>query len=283
MKKILLIGANSFVGKRIAEQLQGKYELIGTYHGQKNPGLKKQEKLDITDKDGVKKVLAKTKPDAIIITAAISSTNEQEEKIIKVNVQGTQNLVERVKEQKLSAKLIFFSTEQVFDGKKGMYTEEDRPFPINSYGRSKAGAEELVKSLADYIILRCSVLIGTKRTGDHNNFVTNFLDSDKRLTIFKDVYRTTLYVDDIPHIIQALLDKDYKGIINLSNNQLLSYAEMAAKIEKEFNIKKEYDLVECNNPFIPKKLGLKNELLRSTVNIDITDFYNMLRKMKKET
>jgi dTDP-4-dehydrorhamnose reductase len=282
MKKVLLIGANSFVAKRIAEYFKDKYELIGTYHNNKNPALAQQLQLDITKKHEVEQVLKKAKPEVIIITAAISSTSEAEDKTLEVNVNGTSNIVNAVKEQKLDSKIIFFSSDQVFDGKKGFYRETDKPNPINAYGKSKLEAEKIVITCENHLILRCSLICGAQRGDERENFVIKFINSGKKMQVFKNAYRSPVYVKDIPRVIDLLIQKNAVRIVNLGGDQYLNYMEMAAKIEKIFNIRREYDIVNCEIPGIPKKLGVDNSLVKSITGFAFTGFDDMLMRMKKE-
>jgi len=281
MNKLLVIGANSFVGKYLVEDLQKKYDVVGTYHNKKNPSIKDQVRLDITNIQNVLYVLEKIKPDLIIVLSAISSTKEPKEKIYNINVDGVSNIISGIEELKINPKVIFFSTDQIFDGNKGLYSEKDAPNPINDYGKSKLEGEKVIRNYSNHLILRLSQIIGNKRKGDHNNFVTMFLESKGDLKIFNNVYRTPIYVKDIGSIISELILNDQRGIINLASDSYLSYLEMAQGIENVFHCKKNYDVVECTNESIPKKLGLSNKLLKKISNIKLTDFHDMLIDMKK--
>lgn len=288
MRKILLIGANSFVGKRLVEFLQDKYVLTGTFHKKKNKflGDERQVQLDITKQDSVNDVLEKTKPDVVIITAAVSTNKEAEEKINSVNVTGASNVVLSikemgVKEQGVHPKIIFFSTEQIFDGSEGLYAETDEPSPINKYGKSKLEAEKIIQTYDDYLILRLALILGDKKPDDHDNFISLMLDpgKGKDLKVFNNVYRTFIYVEDIPLIIHTLIEKDQKGILNVSEDEFLSYAEMAELVEKEFNISR-HEVIECKDPNIPRRLGLSNNLLKKLIDFQLTSYKDMLVRVK---
>lgn len=282
MKTILLIGANSFVGKELVETLKGKHNIIGTYLHTKNNYLKSQEKLDITRKEEVLEILKRTKPDIVILLSAISTNKAPKEKIRRVNIGGTLNIISSIKELHLNPKIIFFSTEQVFDGKKGRYLETDIPNPINDYGKSKLEAEKAIKKHKNYLILRCSLILGKKREGDHDNFISSFIEAKEKLKIFKKVYRTPIYIKDVGKIMAELIRTNQKGILNISGDKYLSFLEMAEKIEKAFNLKKEHEVVEGLDDLIPKKLGLKNDKLKKIIDFDLTGFQEMLIEIKNE-
>jgi dTDP-4-dehydrorhamnose reductase len=282
MKMVLLIGANSFVAKRVADYFKDKYALIGAYHNKKNPALAQQLQLDITKKQEVQQVLRKAKPEVVIITAAVSSISEAEDKTLEVNVNGTSNIVNAVNEQSLDSKIIFFSSDQIFDGKKGFYKETDTPNPINAYGKSKVEAEKIVMSYKNHLILRCSLICGVQMAGERKNFITNLINGESNMVVFKNVYRTPVYVNDIPEIMHVLLQKDATGTYNIGGDQYLNYMEMAVRIEKIFNIRREYDIVNCEIPGIPKKLGVDNSLVKSMTSFAFTGFDDMLLKIKEQ-
>jgi dTDP-4-dehydrorhamnose reductase len=280
--KILIIGANSFVGKALAKHLSKRYELIGTYHNKKNKELSRQERLDMTRKRQVREVLEDIRPDTIIITAAISTNKAPEETIRAVNVEGTSNIIATAAEMDPKPKIIFFSTNQVFDGKTGQYKETDKPKPINNYGKSKAEAEKMLLTYDNHLILRCSVIVGKTEPDDHDNFITMFLNATGRIKIFKNVYRSPTYVRDIPPIVETLIELDTRGILNMAGDDFLSYAEMASCIEKKFGIEKQYDLIDCDDYNIPKRLGLNTERLKKLTGHNMTSFNDALDEIKKE-
>jgi dTDP-4-dehydrorhamnose reductase len=291
MKKLLLIGANSFVAKRIAAYFikkKSEYALFGTFHNRMNADIPddRQLKLDITDKKQVFDVLKKVKPDIIIITAAATAVVGPEDEAFRINMQGTANIVDAVKQQKLGYKIIFFSTDQVFDGKKGFYKETDKTNPVNGYGKSKLEAEKIVQDIPNHLILRFSYIFDSKQGDEKGNFITRFMESnntpDNPYTVFSDFMRTFIYADDVPKVIDELIKKDYKGLINVTGNEYLSAPEMVMRIEKAFKIKKNYTLIKCNIPNVPAKLGLDNSLLKSIIKFKFTTFDEMLEKMKKE-
>lgn len=282
MKTVLLIGANSFIGKSVARELATTYAVIGTYHEKKSTAVRQQEQLDIADKNAVKALLQKTKPEIVILIAAISSTSAPAERLRRVNVAGVTNVISALNELKLAAKVVFFSSSQVFDGTNGPYRETDAPNPVNEYGRSKLEGEKLVQAYPDFVIIRCSIVLGPKDADDHDNFVTTFLKSTQRMTVFKDAFRSPTFARDIGKVIAALLEKDYRGIIHISSNESLSYEEMAKRIERVFGVTKEYDVVPCVNPNIPKNSSLNADTLRSLISFPLTTFDDMLVAIKNQ-
>ena len=118
--------------------------------------------LDITDKEEVKKVLKFHSPDVIINCAAFTDVDKCEterELCWKLNVDAVKNLIIAARLE--DSKIVHYSTDYVFDGNKGPYTEEDKPNPISFYGRSKLASENaLISSGVNFVIIRTMVLIG---------------------------------------------------------------------------------------------------------------------------
>lgn len=159
MKKILLTGGNGFFCTRFTEHFANKYDILS---------LGKDE-LDIVDEEKVMATLKNFKPDYVIHAAAIAITdfcNNHPEIAYRINVEGTVNVARACKETQ--AKLIFLSTEQVFNGnlESGPYDENNIPVPDTVYGQNKLEAEGLLRSILDELwILRFTWLFGLPKNG----------------------------------------------------------------------------------------------------------------------
>ncbi|MDV5169770.1 SDR family oxidoreductase [Photobacterium rosenbergii] len=153
-KKILITGAKGFFGTRFIQRYQHEFDILGL----------DVEQLDITDKPEVDSTFAQFKPDYVIHAAAIAVTdfcNKHPDVAHKVNVGGAINVANACKAQ--GAKLVFISTEQIFNGnpEAGPYTEQDTPVPDTVYGQNKLEAEHELKSILDEMwVLRFTWLFG---------------------------------------------------------------------------------------------------------------------------
>jgi dTDP-4-dehydrorhamnose reductase len=153
-KRILITGAGGFFGTRFINRYSNEFEIKGTDVAQ----------LDITDADSVTAMFNEFKPDFVIHAAAIAVTdfcNQNPDVAHKVNVQGAINVANACKA--IGAKLVFISTEQVFNGnpESGPYTEDSTPVPDTVYGQNKLEAEkELASILPEMWVLRFTWLFG---------------------------------------------------------------------------------------------------------------------------
>lgn len=155
-----------------------------------------------------------------------------------INVNGTRNIVEIAEE--INAKLIYISTDYVFDGEKGMYKENDQTNPVDYYGETKLEGENVVKETCDdYLIVRPSVLYGWNPV--KLNFVTwmiKELKEGNKINIVKDQFNTPTLADDLAELILELIKKESFGIFHISGSERISRFDFALKIAGIFDLNK---------------------------------------------
>jgi len=159
--KILVTGASGLLGSKVVQELQLEgHQVIPTSHSKSL--YPTSIILDITQNKDVYELITKTKPNIIVHAAAetkVDLCEKQPEYAHKVNVQGTRNIAKAC--QKAETKLIYISTDYVFNGETGNYIEEDKTNPINTYGLTKLqGERETKNNCKNYLILRTSVNFG---------------------------------------------------------------------------------------------------------------------------
>ena len=131
--RILVIGANGFIGSYLFNLIKEKHDVTGTSTHDRNFKI-----LDIAELNKTSKFLHKINPDTIYLPAGITNLDYIEnhpEETARANVLGVRNIAGYCKEN--NCKLVFFSSDSVFDGRKGPYSENDEPNPINIYGKQK--------------------------------------------------------------------------------------------------------------------------------------------------
>lgn len=187
------------------------------------------EQLDITDKQAVRAMLIETKPDIIFHCAAYTNVDlaeEEPERCKNVNVDGTRYLAEMAKE--LDAKLVYISTDYVFDGTKiGKYNIEDPVHPLNVYGKTKWDGEEIVRKLVPKsFIVRTSWLFGIHG----NNFIKKMFhlaESKNEVDIVSDQFGSPTYTKDLARFIINLAQTDYYGTYHATNEGDTTWADLA--------------------------------------------------------
>jgi dTDP-4-dehydrorhamnose reductase len=237
--KVLLTGANGFLGYYLVQQLLEKgYELIATGRGDcRLPylGHKGFEyvSMDFTDPFAVHDVFLKFQPRAVIHAGAMSKVDECEQhqwQAYHVNVEGTLNLLLNAADQKCF--FVFISTDFIFDGNKGMYKEEDQAAPVNFYGKTKLEAEEAIKEYEyDWAIVR-TILVYDKPHSAKDNILTlvkKKLEKGEEYKVVSDQIRTPTYVEDLAKGIALVIEKKATGVYHIGGMDVLSPFDMACR------------------------------------------------------
>jgi dTDP-4-dehydrorhamnose reductase len=237
--KILLTGANGFLGYYLVEQLLEKnYKVIATGKGRCRLPFSGQEnfsytEMDFSDPYSVHDVFETAKPDIVLHAGAMSRPDECELNQMKaylVNVEGTVQLL--INAEELKSFFVFISTDFVFDGETGMYNEGDIPRPVNYYGRTKLEAEEAVKEYEQgWAIVRTVLVYGKNHSGRENilSIVKNKLEKGEEYNVVDDQLRTPTYVEDLARGIVSVIEKKANGIFHISGKDKLTPYQMAIK------------------------------------------------------
>ena len=227
MKKYLITGGNGRFATKLKKILKDKKNFI--FFDKKN--------FDITDRKQISFVLNKYKPNSVIHLAGLSrpmvSHEKNIQKSITLNILGTGNIV--LECEKRNIKVIYFSTNYVYPGKKGNYDEDSPLLPMNNYAWSKLGGEAAVQMYRNSLILRIAM---TEKPWVHpfafSNLKINFL-----------------YHDEVTKLLPKILEK--KGIINLGGNEnsIFKFAKKTNnKVRKTLYSKKTSNVVMPQNSTI---------------------------------
>ncbi len=250
-KTILLIGANGFLGTNILQAWKENQANVRDFviHASDvlNSNIPKEFQftpIDITNKDQVMKNISKIKPDVVLLTAAMTDVDQNEinrDLAKKINTLGPKNVLEACK--KINSKLVFLSTDFIFDGKKPVgesYTEEDLPNPMSFYGKTKLEAENaILESGIPFLICRTAVLYGWNP--QKLNFITwilNELSQGHELSIVTNQINNPTHVKNLAEILLKLIQKDATGIYHTAGARALKRYEMAVKCAEYFNYDK---------------------------------------------
>ncbi|MEM3443201.1 MAG: SDR family oxidoreductase, partial [Candidatus Bathyarchaeia archaeon] len=154
----------------------------------------------------------------------------------KVNVEGAKNIAFAC--NKIGAKLVYISTDYVFDGLKGYYSEEDKPNPINYYGLTKfEGEKQVIQHCQDYVILRTSVLYGWHPW--KQNFVTwviNQLKQNKEINVVQNHFNTPTLAGNLAQMSIEALQRDLHGLYHASGSERINRYDFAVQIAKTFSL-----------------------------------------------
>lgn len=177
------------------------------------------EDLDITDAAAVDKMITETAPEAVIHCAAwtaVDAAEDNEEKCRQVNVNGTENIAKVCK--KLNCKMMYISTDYIFDGKGTRPWEPDDPVttPLNVYGQTKYEGELAVRNNVEkFFIVRIAWVFGKGK-----NFIKTMLNLGKthdHLTVVNDQYGTPTYTFDLARLLVDMIETDKYGNYHATN------------------------------------------------------------------
>ena len=223
--KVLVTGANGQLGYDVVKELQKQN--IECY------GASRQD-FDIVDFEATENFIKNYMPDAVIHCAAYTAVDKAEyehELCYLVNASATENIVEICK--KINAKMLYISTDYVFDGTKiGFYEVDDKPNPINVYGKTKLLGEQAVQKILDkYFIVRISWVFG-----EHgNNFVKTMLrlgKERKEINVVADQYGSPTYTADLAPLLVEMIKTEKYGVYHATNEGVCTWAEFAEEIFK---------------------------------------------------
>jgi dTDP-4-dehydrorhamnose reductase len=228
MKRILVTGGSGFLGRYVTEALKERYTVLGTYHSQTQVrDTCELIRLDLTEADTVQEAFTTFHPDVVVHTAALSDVDACErhpDAAHRVNIQGTEAVARGA--VAVGARLISISTDQVYDGVKGLYDEADVPQPLMVYGRSKLEGERRAAAICSQtVILRLALMYGWGSSPRLNfvDWLVQRLREGQEVSLFTDQYRTPLYVVQASEVIMRLIDvPEVHGTFNLGGGERIN-------------------------------------------------------------
>ncbi len=224
--KVVVIGASGLVGGNCLSYLKNEtdWEVIGAHLTLQTNDTKYFNASDIDDPNNFN--VKQFNPEVIIHCAALSWVDyceQHPDESYEKSVVPARNMIQLAKD--LDAKLVFISTDYLFDGKSGPYNENDETNPLNIYGKHKLLVEEEIESnLTDYLICRITNVFGKELRG--KNFIARLIneisDGVKSFSLPADQFATPVYAYDVARAVKLLLEQGKNGIYHLANGEYLS-------------------------------------------------------------
>jgi dTDP-4-dehydrorhamnose reductase len=289
LKRILLTGSTGLFGSAFNKFSENKFIIFNHIHIKKKNFLKKRFLLDLNSEPEVDNFVKKNKINIIIHAAALTDIDycEKNKKVAYfTNVNITLVLLRVCK--KYNIKLIFISTDQLFNGNRKIYSERSKYSPINYYSSTKVLSEKNIKkNYKNYIIIRTNFFgYGFKERQSFSDFILNNLLKKRDVYLFNDVKFNPVYLKSLVFIINKLIIKNVRGIFNVSSDQCLSKYEFGIRLAKKFNLPTNYIKKSKIEKFInlvtrPKNMFLNNSKIKKklkikkiNINSEINKLYN---------
>lgn len=246
--RVLLTGSNGLLGQKLVELLAPKsnVQLLATSRGENRVTSSNSityKSLDVTNKQEVLNIINDFLPDVIINTAALTNVDlcEQEKDLCwNINVNAVTYLIEASKIN--DSHLIHLSTDFVFDGEDGPYTEVDKPNPLSYYGKSKLEAEKLLQaSNIKWSIVRTIIVYGVAEKMSRSNIVLwakRSLEKQQQLTIVDDQFRSPTLAEDLAEGCWLVAKNKATGIFHISGKDFMSIYDLVLNVADFFKLDK---------------------------------------------
>jgi dTDP-4-dehydrorhamnose reductase len=236
--KILITGASGFLGGYLVQAAQGSGELIGTYweHPLALPGVD-LHRLDLTNLVEVAQFVRKVRPHAIVHAAALADLDTcetQKDLAWRTNVDAARMLAAVARE--LGSRLVHISTDMVFDGKRGNYSEDDPAEPISYYGYSKRAAEDdVLRAYPEALVVRVALLYGFPVAGGRSFSAEIYrsLRTGLKAKVFADQFRSPIWAGNAAAGIMELARTQRSGIFHLGGSERVSRADFARELARQ--------------------------------------------------
>jgi len=232
--KVLITGASGLLGSALLREASRSG--VTAVAGYNRHALQDGLQMDITKFDEVENAVQRVAPNFVIHAAAFTNVDMCEtepQRAWEVNALGTKHVTDACDEH--GAKVVYISTDYVFDGQNGPYSEEDPTHPINVYGESKLAGERFALSHPHNAVVRVCVLYGP----DKPNFVTwviNELRRNTPINVVSDQINTPTYVGSCALALLRLCELDLCGVYHVSGREQISRYAFAREIADVFGL-----------------------------------------------
>lgn len=284
--RVIVTGASGFIGRCFLDTFSDE-TVIGTFFSRPGPDL---FKIDLRDRAAVEEFIAECRPDAVVHCAArptVDWCEHHPDEARLLNVIATEALADAC--ARINANLVFLSTDYVFDGVSGPYSEDDRTNPINVYGRLKLDGEQAMQGrLEKYLIIRTTNVYGFDLQS--KNFVMGILPRLARgetVPVAVDQFGNPTLVHDLCSAVRKLIAAGASGVFHVVGPDWMNRVEWAQAVARVFDLDPELvapmTTEELNQPAPrPRRSGLTSNRLQSVIGEPLSGLIPGLRLMKRQ-
>lgn len=274
MKKILILGASGFLGRNIYSFLKNgvnlnqSFDIRGTYY--KNNFYQNFQYLNLYNKEDVRSYLLKYEPDLIIFLAGNKNVKQCEEdfkEAFEVNVVPLLNIIDVLEQNLFNTKILYISSDYVFDGRKGNNKDIDSPNPSTNYGRLKFICENLLSySRLDYKVIRTAAVMG--KGGVFFDWLVNALSNGKEVKLFNNTYFSPTPIQLLNESLLKLIycwDEINKSIVHIVSENKFSRYEFGLMMADLLNIDRKLIRAE--------RLNFQESIFQADLSLEVSDFF----------
>lgn len=267
----LVTGASGFFGANFPCVTDSSHLIALTRDGTTPPGYHSAVKADLTDPTSIKAAIYESQPTHVLHAAALASHEEcerQPELAFSINSDATSVIAQVA--QDCGSTMIYLSTDAVFGGETGNYSETDQPNPFSIYGKSKyAGEIEVLETNPDSLVIRTN-FFGWSPSGAKSiiEFVVHNLEAGIRINGYTDFTVSSIYVRYLAHHIRQL--KGESGVWHVASRDALTKFEFGLQVAEVFNL----------DPQLISPVSGQGEVSRvRNISLDTTKFQNFLSSL----
>lgn len=292
-EKLLIIGGSGFVGSTLANYAKDDYDVIITYNKNKPKNSNHQLfKIDLLkNKDKIIELIQTLKPNFVVHTAAHPSVDlcETDPNLAnELHIEITKDISNICK--KINTKLIYISTDAVFDGEStNNYFEDDNTNPVNHYGSTKLSAEKIILNSSNQnVILRTAVIYGWDKKSRFSNWIIDSLKENKIVDPHIDQFNTPTLVDDLVKSILKIISMNISGLFHATGRTCVNRFEFATLIADVFNFDKSLiipvtSIQKKQLAQRPKHTCLDSSLLEKTIDFRFCDLLSGIKLLLEKS
>ena len=284
MKTLLITGAYGQLGDACVKFLKNNYNITLSGVSPSDGGVH----LDIRSKSSIKKVLSDIDPDVILNLAALTDVDGCEldpQQAKDINFSGVKNLC-----RDFSGHFIQISTDYVFDGKSGPYSEEDQPNPKSVYGKTKLFADNwLLDNYSKSTIIRTNILYSyTKRTkASFLKWVVDSLNENQNIKVVNDQWNNPTWTESLSSVISKIIDNQAFDLYHYGDRDILNRFDFSILISKVFNLDSSLIMPISSDELNqiaprPRKSGLITKKIESELGIIPKSVETCLNEIRKQ-
>jgi len=239
--KLLVLGGSGLIGNALLKNSKNEFDILTTFY-KNHISIKNVRSFQYSfpnDLNNLRELLEKEKPDVLVNTMGYSNID-----FCELNKSDTEMLHVEVTEkicklcENIGTKQIFLSSDYVFDGEKGNYSEDDVPNPVNYYGLSKLKAEQLILKNPINTVIRTSVIYDWDYRARFFNSVIKNLQNNQEINATTDVYNSVTFLDNLVESIFKVITLNQNGIFHVVDSACVNRFEFAEMIAKIFRLDK---------------------------------------------
>ena len=288
---VLITGGSGLLGVNWAQKIRHERKTVLGMHNRfiELSGTESTQ-LELTDESRLFDQIRDLNPVLVIHTVALTNIElceRDQESALYINANLAANVAKVCTE--IDCKLVFISTDQLFDGRQAFVSESCPVSPLNVYGKTKAVAEEKVlASNPQALIIRTNFFgWGPSYRQSFSDFIISNLRNSNPITLFDDVSYTPIIVDELVNCVHALIEANASGVFNVVGGEAITKYDFGMMLAEEFDLDKRFIeqgvlSEQSNMTQRPFDMSLSNKKLGGVLGTDIPSLRRQVSELRRK-